>query len=357
MRRIILGIFAALLLCVPAFAYPPISVFVDGEALSFDQPPIIQDDRTLVPMRGIFQALGAEVTWDEPSQTVMAVNGNDVMLFRIGDAGLYKNGQLVYTMSVPAQIVNDRTLVPIRAIAESFGAQVDWDGVNYIITITSAGGTVSAGQGYTQIGQTAPAEGGFSAQVIAADGTVILTAKLSCDVLKNGKSTDSINTAMANETFAQGQGFLLEYAQQALEAYQKQGNSFMPYYYVGTYHAEREGGDYASFLASVVEYAGAEENVRYFSRTYDRNTGKEVALEDLVTDSRESLEILWRVSFGALIEADPDAFYSNALERLVKNMDQVDFYLTEDGIAFYLSPEVIAPVDTGAVSFEIQYDF
>ena len=62
-------------------------------------------------------------------------------------------------------------------------------------------------------------------------------------------------------------------------------------------------------------------------------------------------------SFGALIDADPDAFYSNAEKKLEKNMDKVDFYLTEDGIVFYLSPGIIAPEETGAVSFEIQYQF
>ena len=56
-------------------------------------------------------------------------------------------------------------------------------------------------------------------------------------------------------------------------------------------------------------------------------------------------------------EADPEAFYGNAMNKLDKNLDQVDFYLTEDGIVFYLSPDTIAPPETGVVSFEIKYDF
>ena len=51
MKKLLLGLLAALMFCVPAFAHPPITVYVDGEKLNFDQPPIIKDDRTLVPMR------------------------------------------------------------------------------------------------------------------------------------------------------------------------------------------------------------------------------------------------------------------------------------------------------------------
>ena len=63
MKKVFLGLLAALMLTVPAFAHPLITVYVDGEQLSFDQPPIIQDDRTLVPMRKIFEALDAQVIW------------------------------------------------------------------------------------------------------------------------------------------------------------------------------------------------------------------------------------------------------------------------------------------------------
>ena len=89
------------------------------------------------------------------------------------------------------------------------------------------------------------------------------------------------------------------------------------------------------FLAAVSFHDGEEETVQYFSHTYDIKTGKEVDLDDLVTDSREDLEYLWLASFTALIEAEPDEFYSNAEKKLEKNLDEVDFYLTENGIVFY----------------------
>lgn len=358
MKKILLGILAALTFCVPAFAHPPITVYVDGEKLNFDQPPIIQDDRTLVPMRKIFEALDAEVVWDEPSQTVVAVHDTDVILFRIGEAGLYKNGQLAYTMAVPAQIINDRTLVPLRAVAESLGANVGWDGIDYVIDITAAGGTpATKPETPSYTGQGTPLSGGYASSVKAPDGTVVLNVELRCDEVSTGAGAAAINGAMANETYGQGQAFLQAYGEKALKEYENDPENFRTYYYMGTYELTRKSNGYASFLASVSSYDGEDDTVRYFSHTYNLSTGKECALSDLVSDSREDLEYLWMMSFTALIDTDPDAFYSKAVSKLEKNLDKVDFYLTEDGIVFYLSPDIIAPPETGAVSFEINYVF
>lgn len=352
MRKFLLGLLAALMMCVPVFAHPPITVYVDGEKLNFDQPPIIKDDRTLVPMRKIFEALDAEVFWDEPSQSVTAVSGDDVILLYIGQADLYKNGQVVYTMPVPAQIINDRTLVPLRAVAESLGCEVAWDGIGYVIDIY--GNTSATDPSYT--GQSTPTKGGYSAAIKAPDGTVVLNVELKCDEVSSGKAA-AINGDMANETFGQGQAFLQTYGDQALAEYAARPNGFRPYYYMGTYYLTREQDGYASFLASVTSYAGGAEEVTYFSHTYDLSKGTEASLDDLVSDSRSDLEYLWEVSFAAMIDADPGAFYKDAKSKLAKYLDEVNFYLTEEGITFYLSPDTIAPPEAGAVSFEIQYQF
>ena len=358
MKKLLLGLLAALMFCVPVFAHPPITVYVDGTKVNFDQQPIIKDDRTLVPMRRIFEALDAQVFWDEPSQSVTAVKGTDVFLMHIGKAELYKNGQLAYTMPVPAQIVNDRMLVPLRAIAESLGCEVGWDGIDYVVDITSEGNTsVSVPTGPSYIGQDTPMSGGYFSQVTAPDGTVVLNIELRCDEVTVGSGKTAINGDMANETYGQGQAFLQAYSEKALMEYAADPNNFRPYYYMGTYTIMREQDGYASFLAAVSCYDGDGDSVKYFSHTYDLTTGKEVSLKNLVSDSQEDLEYLWTASFGALIDADPDAFYSNAEKKLKNNLKEVDFYLTESGIVFYLSPGVIAPEETGAVSFEITYQF
>ena len=112
-----------------------ITVLVNGEAVAFeDQAPVIQNDRTLVPLRAIFEALGATVSWDGETQTVMAIKANTIIALQIGSESLFVNND-VKKLDVPAQIINDRTMVPARAVAEAFGCQVDWDQETQTVTV------------------------------------------------------------------------------------------------------------------------------------------------------------------------------------------------------------------------------
>ena len=112
----------------------PITVKINDTAVTFDQPPIIYNDRTLVPLRAIFEALGATVTWDGETQTVTAEKGGTTIKLTIGEYGFYKNGSAI-SLDVPGMIVNDRTLVPVRAVSEAFDCTVDWDGDTQTVTI------------------------------------------------------------------------------------------------------------------------------------------------------------------------------------------------------------------------------
>ena len=112
-----------------------IKVMLNDTMIQFDQPPIMQEGRTLVPLRAIFEALGASVDWNGDTQTVTAVKDDIIISLQIGSNVLNKNGKNI-TLNVPAQLVNGRTLVPARAVAESFGASVDWDNDSQTVLIT-----------------------------------------------------------------------------------------------------------------------------------------------------------------------------------------------------------------------------
>lgn len=133
-----------------ALAADDISVYVDGELLSFDVPPVIENDRTLVPMRAIFEALGANVEWDGETETVTAVRGADTLKITIGSNNLYKNDTVV-ELDVPAKITDGRTLVPVRAISESFSANVEWDSETRSVKITRSD-TIHAAAGTAENG-------------------------------------------------------------------------------------------------------------------------------------------------------------------------------------------------------------
>ena len=117
------------------------TVYLNGEQMTFDVNPFIENDRTLVPMRAIFEAVGASVTWDEEDRTVHAIREkNDeltLVSLQIDSATAFVNSE-AKELDVPAKIVNDRTVVPLRFVVESLGEQVDWDADNYTVKITTA---------------------------------------------------------------------------------------------------------------------------------------------------------------------------------------------------------------------------
>ena len=125
-----------LMLAIPAMAAP--KVMLDGQQLSFDVAPTIENGRTLVPLRAIFEALGANVSWDATTQTIAATKGNIQVKLQIGVQTAYKNGSSI-NLDVPANITNGRTLVPLRFVSEALGADVKWDGNTQTIIVTSSG--------------------------------------------------------------------------------------------------------------------------------------------------------------------------------------------------------------------------
>ncbi|MDW7673671.1 MAG: stalk domain-containing protein, partial [Bacillota bacterium] len=115
-----------------------ILLLLNNRYLIPDTNPLLENGRTLVPMRFIFEALGAEINWIEGLQQVEATIGNNQVKLTINDSNAYANGQLI-TLDVPPKLVNNRTLVPLRFISESLGLQVDWDPVIRAVILTGAG--------------------------------------------------------------------------------------------------------------------------------------------------------------------------------------------------------------------------
>lgn len=123
---------------VPAIGQGAVRVFVDGEPVFFDQPPVIQGSRVLVPLRGIFEKMGATVEWQPATRTVLAARGSTLVELQIGSRIARVDGRPV-TLDVPAMIIGGRTLVPLRFISESLGTRVDWNAATRTVLIASSG--------------------------------------------------------------------------------------------------------------------------------------------------------------------------------------------------------------------------
>lgn len=154
MKKILCGILTAGLIAaasaVPAFAETTPKIIVDERELTFsDQGPVIvpETGRTLIPLRFVLEATGAKVKWDGENKrvTVSAKDNRNRVILNIGSDEM----QMYYYPSIAESvdgtkkldqapvIMNDRTMIPVRAVLEGIGAKVDWDEDNYIINVTS----------------------------------------------------------------------------------------------------------------------------------------------------------------------------------------------------------------------------
>ena len=119
----------------PTYSQPDgITVILNGKQLEFDVEPTLINSRTMVPMRVIFEALGAKVDWDGATQTAIGVTKNTTIKITIGKDYLLKNDNIV-VLDSPAVVISGRTLVPVRAIAESLDCKVEWYGETQVVEI------------------------------------------------------------------------------------------------------------------------------------------------------------------------------------------------------------------------------
>ena len=157
-KSFLLPLFLTLLMfftmSTPSYAQQAIKLWVNGRYVSTDVPPVIENGRTLVPLRVISENLGIRVEWRADTRSVYTyreINGapdfSNALLLTVGDKKVLKpanesakTGSLYYNLEAAPSIINGRTMVPIRFIAEAYKLKVDWDAINR---------TVIVGNGYT----------------------------------------------------------------------------------------------------------------------------------------------------------------------------------------------------------------
>ncbi len=124
----------------PALAVdPPISLVVNGRPVSCDVPPVIVGGRTLVPIRVVSENLGAIVQWNQAAQLVTITSPAGVISLTIGSTTATIDGRGV-ALDAPARVISGRTMVPIRFVSEAMGAEVNWDPAGRRVTVVQAGG-------------------------------------------------------------------------------------------------------------------------------------------------------------------------------------------------------------------------
>jgi Mg-chelatase subunit ChlD len=110
---------------VPINLESKIQVFIEGKMQAYTQAPVNVNGNVLVPFRAIFESLGATVKWDGATQTVTATKEGKTIILKIGSTTAYVNGVPV-TLSAAPQLINGSTMVPIRFVSEALGGLVEW---------------------------------------------------------------------------------------------------------------------------------------------------------------------------------------------------------------------------------------
>ncbi|MBV8671007.1 MAG: copper amine oxidase N-terminal domain-containing protein [Candidatus Eremiobacteraeota bacterium] len=118
-----------------------VAVVVNGQTVQFDQPPVERSGRVFVPLRGVFERLGASVVYD--NGVINATGNGRTVQLRIGSTQATVDGQ-PQTIDVAPFLIGSRTLVPIRFISQSLGANVDWNNGTNTVTISSGGAGAQA---------------------------------------------------------------------------------------------------------------------------------------------------------------------------------------------------------------------
>lgn len=302
----------------------PITVKVDGKALKLDQPPVIQDGRTLVPLRAIFEALGAQVQWDAEAQSVIAEKRLDIISLVIGDNKLNINGD-EKTLDVPAQIIEGRTMVPVRAISEAFGAKVDWNAATGTVTVDSV-----------QTGAHAITDKYLNASGKTADGSKTLyTISAAYPVLANPDGSTIV--AAINTEMKKAAEDYIAYAEKTVADMDIDPNVVpTPYEFTLRYEVTYDQDGLLSFCTKAMEYTGgAHPNTIMTGKTFDTTLGKELALTDVLKGTKEEVNKQIIDGFTALIDKNAELYLSDAKENLAKEVDNAGFYLTKDGVVVY----------------------
>jgi len=113
-----------------------ITIYVDNEKIELDTKPIIRDNRTLVPIRGVLEKLGAEVDWNKETKQVIVKDDQMEILLETGNTAVLVDGKINF-LDTKSLVIDNRTLVPLRFIAETLGFDVTWNGQTHRIDIES----------------------------------------------------------------------------------------------------------------------------------------------------------------------------------------------------------------------------
>jgi len=135
---LLVGVFLTAGLPSSVMAAQPITVMLNDKQLQFDVQPVVENDRGLVPLRTVFEALGAVVDYEAATETIIATKGQTRIRLQTFATHGFLNEEAI-RLDALAKVIQGRTMVPLRFVSEAFGAGVKWDAGSRTVQINQAG--------------------------------------------------------------------------------------------------------------------------------------------------------------------------------------------------------------------------
>ncbi len=352
LKKLSCGILSAMMVlsCNSAFASEnDVIVNLDGEELAFDVNPIIENGRTMVPFRKIFEELGCSVSYlnDEDGMLVSAWHGSDLIRLRIGEYSMTVNGE-TKELEVAPEIIDSRTLVPLRAVSEALECNVKWNGDTRTVDIASKQGQYKIKT--ENIVKVVNNDNGKMLMSIDCAYPVIVSEEenafytyINSEYKKNAEDyVASIDEAWNDDLKSMYDGL---------------GENFRPLVFSLSYEVTLNRNNMLSITThNYEETNGAHPNTSEESRTFQMVMEKELSLTDILDCEQEDADKIVKNTFEDVLTNEP---YEMDLDEFKKNLTEevrnVKFYLTDDSLVMYFNPYQVGPYAIGTPSAEIKY--
>lgn len=340
-----------------SFAQEPdeIKIKVDGVLLECDQPPVMVNERILVPLRTIFNALYADVEWLEETQTVFASKRFKTISLPIGSSQMFLDGETIQLDS-PAILLNGRTMVPVRAVSEALGAEVLWDQDSNTVIISGVHENHYISDHY------------IKETIKSDDGQYdLLKISVSYPQIRNDENNtyiDELNQILKDNAGKSFESLKEEYVPAAREFYNEvllnepeMKSTNLPFEVTQKFDIPYDNNDIISMVMMTYWWTGgAHPNSIKTSVTYDLKNGKELKLTDIFNKSQSEINAMIIEAFTEQINENPDGYFNDSAELVKEEIENVGFYLSDEGITFYFNPYAIAPYVAGYPSVTLSFD-
>ncbi len=328
-----------------------IDVYFNDDIICFDVDPVIENERTLVPFRAIFESMGCAVYYveEDGKKIVSARRADDVLMLTIGEDKMYFNGEEI-VLDVPAKIKDSRTLVPLRAVSEAFECEVLWYGDTRTINIYSPSNAylVSA----KKIEET----------ITDDEGNVLIEAVAYYPVIENSHKIPCIDTINVDYKW-DAEKFMEEARAKKDDAVmlkEQMGEDFIPFVYELTYEQTYGVWGHLSFINhKYINVGGAHPTKLMQSRTYCTNCETEMSVSEVLIEDRlgaSLAEYVTNLFVEKFKEIVPDSAEIYTYDYVSEYLGYVQFYLTKNSLVLYFNQGEIAPYALGIISVEIPYN-